>query len=99
MISRSARWTTTSRTAVTNARTRRGGAMTAGEEFVARHLGDGQEEEVADVEELPLDELKSQAEMNVHDERADSEFEAEKIEATEEPPMENGEPQPLKMDL
>lgn len=72
--------------------------MTAGEEFIARHLGDG-EEEVADVEELPLDELKSQAELNAHDERADSEFEAEKIEATEEPPMEHGEPQPLKIDL
>ena len=72
--------------------------MTAGEEFIARHLGD-EEEDVADVDELPLDELKQQAELNVHDERADSEFEAEKIEATEEPPMENGEPQPLNMDL
>lgn len=66
--------------------------MTAGEEFLTRQL---EEEEVADVQELPLAELKEQAQQNATDDRTEDAFEKEKIEATEEPPLVNGEPKPL----
>lgn len=66
--------------------------MTAGEEFLTRQLD---EEEVADVQELPLAELKEQAQQNATDDRTEDAFEKEKIEATEEPPLVNGEPKPL----
>ncbi|PZR08607.1 MAG: hypothetical protein DI536_24180 [Archangium gephyra] len=66
--------------------------MTAGEEFLTRQL---EEEEVADVQELPLAELKEQAQQNAIDNRTEDAFQKEKIEATEEPPLVNGEPKPL----
>lgn len=66
--------------------------MTAGEEFLSRQAD---EEEVADVEELPLAELEQQARENAKDERTEGGFEAEKIEATESPRIENGELKPI----
>lgn len=65
--------------------------MTAGDELLSVPA----EEEVADVEELPLEELKQQAKENAKDERAESGFDAEKIEATESPRIEDGELKPV----
>lgn len=67
--------------------------MTAGEEFLSRQHEE--EEEVSDVQELPLADLEAQAQMNAKDDRTEDAFEKEKIEATEEPPLVNGEPKPL----